>query len=132
MILPSPWDEKGYGIASLRGKTVKAHRVAYVAANGDIPNGMGVLHRCDVRCCVNPRHLYVGDQKKNMADRHQRGRTARGERNGKTKLSDQEVSMIRLLHERLRLRVPQIARMLSTPDSTIRGIVSGERRKSWE
>jgi hypothetical protein len=30
--------------------------------------GLCVLHRCDVRPCLNPDHLFPGTQKDNMAD----------------------------------------------------------------
>lgn len=43
-------------------------------ANGPIPKGMCVLHRCDVRHCVNPNHLWLGTQRENIADRDAKGR----------------------------------------------------------
>jgi hypothetical protein len=39
-----------------------------MAKNGPIPAGLCVLHRCDVRPCINPDHLFLGTQKDNMAD----------------------------------------------------------------
>lgn len=50
-----------------------AHRVSYELFKGPIPEGLQVLHICDVRICVNPDHLYVGDQVQNMQDVRQRG-----------------------------------------------------------
>lgn len=47
---------------------------------GPIPEGLLVLHKCDVRLCVNPEHLFVGtndDNMKDMADK-KRGRGSRG------------------------------------------------------
>jgi predicted transcriptional regulator len=35
---------------------------------GPVPEGLKVLHRCDVRHCVNPSHLEVGTQRKNIQD----------------------------------------------------------------
>lgn len=47
------------------------HRVARIALewSGKIPPGKIACHRCNVRACVNPAHLYVGTYKDNMRDR---------------------------------------------------------------
>lgn len=48
---------------------------------------MQVLHRCDVRCCVNPDHLFLGTNADNMADKTAKGRAARDLKNGLGKLT---------------------------------------------
>lgn len=58
----------GYGQFRANGRRYSAHRIAYTAFVGEIPDGMLVLHECDNPSCCNPRHLSVGDQSKNMAD----------------------------------------------------------------
>lgn len=79
----------GYGQVRANNKIRFAHRAAYELARGPIPKGDGyhgtcVLHRCDVRCCVNPDHLFLGTHKDNMDDMARKGRkvVARGDRNG--------------------------------------------------
>ena len=47
----------GYGQLSIRGRVYKAHRVAYEAFVGPIPDGLHIDHLCRVRACVNPWHL---------------------------------------------------------------------------
>ena len=66
------------GALTSRGKDqahLYAHRVAWVIANGrPIPDGLMVLHRCDVPMCVNPAHLFLGTQLDNMRDCKAKGR----------------------------------------------------------
>ena len=70
-----------------------AHRISWMLRKGEIPDGMDVLHRCDVPLCVNPDHLFLGTQKDNVTDMIQKGRkfVARGERAGSAKLKEHEV-----------------------------------------
>lgn len=64
----------GYGRIGFRGKVVNAHRVSWVLYRGEIPRGLCVLHRCDVRACVNPDHLFLGTVNDNNLDRELKGR----------------------------------------------------------
>lgn len=88
--------ENGYGVFTLRRKAVRAHRFAWHVANGrPIPDGLVIMHSCDNRICVNPNHLSLGTPLENVQDRNAKGRTARGEKTAKAKLTSDQVRMIR-------------------------------------
>jgi hypothetical protein len=77
-----PWQgcvKDGYGQTSLHARHMATHRLAYFLAHKELPEGQDILHRCGLRTCCNPAHLYPGDDKQNAADRDRHGRTPRGE-----------------------------------------------------
>lgn len=64
----------GYGSFSMGGRSIKAHRASWILHNGGIPGDLHVLHKCDVRWCVNPDHLFLGTHADNMTDLKKKGR----------------------------------------------------------
>lgn len=100
-----PEGGRGYGVFWVDGRLVRAHRFSYEHHIGPIPHGLQVCHNCptgDNRLCVNPDHLFVGTQRDNVIDIYAKGRyhrrnptSARGERAGAAKLTDDQVRAIR-------------------------------------
>lgn len=69
-------DKDGYGFLRVAGKNLKAHRVSHEIHSGPIPKGLLVLHRCDNPGCVNPDHLFLGNNSDNQIDASRKGRNA--------------------------------------------------------
>lgn len=92
-------DRKGYGVFKPTGSRLhkRAHRISYEMHIGEIPAGLFILHKCDVRRCVNPKHLYAGTQKQNIQDALRRNRLcpAKGEKAGRSVLTKEQVIFIR-------------------------------------
>lgn len=99
-----------FSIRDLGRRSIRAHCVSWILHNGDIPDGLLVLHNCDTPLCVNPKHLRLGTHKENMADMRNRGRAAtglsntaylypekrpKGEKHGMAKLTEEKVKLIK-------------------------------------
>lgn len=73
---------RGYGSFYYLEGPLLAHRVSYLIYRGEIPEGMFVCHKCDVRCCVNPDHLFLGTNQDNMDDMVRKGRARNNPKRG--------------------------------------------------
>lgn len=67
-------NERGYGRVYSGGRMWVAHRLSWTQANGPIPSGMFVCHKCDTPACVNPDHLFLGSPRDNVLDMVAKGR----------------------------------------------------------
>lgn len=98
------WRGWGYGVYWHRSTrtTHPAHRISWMIENGvKIPVGKCICHHCDNPPCVNPSHLFLGDNDINATDRQRKQRQARGARHGRAKLTEQQVKDIRANVSRL-------------------------------
>ena len=90
---------KRYGEIKIDGRMVKAHRASWSVFKGEIPDGMNVLHQCDMPACINPDHLFLGSQLDNVRDMHAKGRARKrgliGSENPSAKLRIEDVIAIR-------------------------------------
>lgn len=74
-------------VAHFGGKMMQAARVVWMIAHGD-PGELHVLHTCNggsgSHGCINVRHLYLDTHQRNMQDKLEAERQARGEGHGGT------------------------------------------------
>ncbi len=126
-----------------RKKTLGAHRLAYVLANGSLQDGAPLLHSCGNPICCNPAHLRVGTPKENADDREAMGRTFRGakhhfhlhpeltqpgEPHNTAKLREHQVRAIRAEHA-AGSSYAAISRHYHMHETTIADLV---KRKTWK
>lgn len=105
---------RGYGAFYNGEKTYDAHRYMMMLITGQtFPSKVFVLHRCNSRACVNPKHLYLGNCANNNGDTH-------------ANYYDEEIWLIRHLYNN---EIPQvlIAKMFKCPTSTLCMIVHPEK-----
>ena len=120
-------DRTGYGKMTVSGRTLSTHRLAWELENGPIPDGKLVLHKCDVKTCCNPDHLYVGTAADNTGDALRRGRICQGERSPNAKLT---VSLVREARRRREqgASIRDICEALGTPYAAMYAAI---KRRTW-
>ena len=129
-------DKAGYGRIGIDGKVEGAHRVSWTIHYGEIPNELWVLHKCDNRRCVNPKHLFIGTGQDNVNDMIKKGRKAygdwsknfppaAGELNPNSILKEEDIPFIRSSP----LPNLEIGKMLGVSRWTISDV---RNRRSWK
>jgi len=112
-----------------------AHRLSYEFCVGKIPAGLQVLHRCDVRHCVNPKHLFVGTQKDNVQDAISKCRATVCSNNAMAKLTEADAIQIRKEYEAATIKRgvrAALSRVFRVSHITITRIIKRERWKYAE
>jgi hypothetical protein len=124
----------GYGNMKIQEKRIGAHRIAYTLVNGTISHdgsyhGGIIMHSCDRPSCCNPFHLRLGDAQANMDDKVLKGRSARGEKNTKAKLTNAQVLEIRKMYSKGRVTQRSLAQKYGVIQQAIQAIVT---RTTWK
>ena len=137
-------DPYGYGYLSIHQKKIRVHRIAYLLQFNLDPVGYLVCHTCDIRSCINPKHLFLGTNVENSNDRDSKGRTAkgnqhasriyvgapylpRGEQHPNHKLNVQAILAIRRMHSN-GLTQRAIAYAIGVKEITVWKVI---HRKTW-
>lgn len=109
------------------GRRIKAHRCAWELSFGPVPEGMHVLHRCDVTTCVRPDHLFLGTHADNMADKAAKGRVVApsGEANPLARITGSEALAIRYAVDAGRSQT-DVAREFGLDQTHVSRIVRGQ------
>lgn len=124
----------GYGALNIKGNKCSAHRVSWELHNGSIPldisgDTLHVLHTCDNRLCVNPKHLFLGTHADNMQDMMFKGRGStrfqKGKANHRAILTEELVLEIKLLLGSNNVTQRAITKKYGVAYQTIHNISSG-------
>jgi transcriptional regulator with XRE-family HTH domain len=121
-------NELGYGLFNREGFWY-AHRASYSYYIGEIPDKKFVLHTCDNPPCINPAHLIIGDAKENIKDAVKKRRFPMGEKISTSKLTKEEVILIRVMRKNYKITHKELAKLFGVHKSTIARICS---RKAWK
>jgi predicted XRE-type DNA-binding protein len=121
-----------YPKVHLSGKHYSIHRCMYqrVKLGGEpIPEGLVIRHSCDNRRCINPEHLLAGTVKDNAEDMVNRGRSLKGERNVRNKITEEQVKEIKRLYFKEKLSQGKIEKQFGIKQSAISKIVT---KRTWK
>lgn len=127
----------GYGGVRVGYKMAPTHRVSWAIMHGQIPVNLWVLHACDrfyapgdtsYRACVRTDHLFLGTARDNTQDAVVKGRAVMGERNPRSKFTEDQVRDIRDNHTSATgtaYSTSALARRFAVNRSTIQRIARG-------
>jgi len=126
----------GYGQIAMPGGPGLAHRLVFALANGPIPAGMFVCHRCDNRACCRPDHLFLGTPADNSHDMVRKGRSTKGrpqnpashkvgELHGRARLTSVQVQQIRERYAKGDITQEELAAEYGVSGPHVSGIVTG-------
>lgn len=149
---PSKWRSEAHRLACIMHDTIIAaddecwlwqgnvnssgygpHRIVYKLLCGSISSNLYVLHDCDVRRCLNPKHLKLGTQQQNLQEMHHKGR-GRGCGYGGHPLAMSDPNMRQLLRDMHKLGIwdgHQLAALFNVGITTVSAVVhyNGAYRK---
>lgn len=118
----------GYGFIKYKGKSIAVHRFLWMTFFGPLTYDQVCCHKCDVRNCINPAHIFIGTRDENQKDMKAKGRAASGSKNGTAKLTEKDIPVIRKLYSD-GIYQKDIAKKYGVTQTIISSIVLG---KTWD
>jgi hypothetical protein len=122
--------KSGYGKVKINQKDLRAHRAAWILFRGSIPDGLVLCHKCDIRPCVNPEHLFPGSLRDNTQDMIRKGRYSHRScaNHPDARLSLSQVGEIRQRYEKGNGTI--LAKEFGVSSTSIYSIINGNKWKS--
>lgn len=120
--------QSGYGNLHTVDGNRYAHRISYEIFKGPITDGLYVLHSCDNRMCVNPKHLSLGTHADNQLDKLRRGRTPRNEAHWNCKIPKERIPEVFAMRKS-GMSQTAIGKVFGVGQDQISRIVNRKRRK---
>jgi hypothetical protein len=112
----------GYGKFSIQHISYLAHRVSYMLFKGPITKDKLILHKCNIRACCNPNHLYEGTDGDNTTDKMSSCPTSLGI--CQTKLYESDIKQIRDIYKDGIYSLAEIGRIFKISAPTVRKVVN--------
>lgn len=129
LVWTGPRDRDGYGITCFGARAARAPRAVWRLLCGDIPPGLFVCHSCDNPPCVNPGHLFLSTSDGNIADRHTKGRDARGERQHLARATEEVVREIRRSYATGTVTLSELATAFGLSKGAVSSIIA---HRTWK
>jgi hypothetical protein len=120
-----PLNKWGYGRYKHNNFYAMAHRIAYELTTGKNIDGKVAMHICDNPACCNPKHLAIGTHADNQADKVAKNRQAKGEKNGSSVLTANQVLEARKKYKETKIGYVALAKEYGVSRDTIQKAVRG-------
>lgn len=119
----------GYGNLRVDGKYWQAHRYSYQLFFGIPVDGFDVCHKCDNPSCVNPKHLFLGNDLSNARDKVNKNRQTKGEQHPHHKMTLSDVVYMRAIYSYGTTSMRKLAKLFGISYSETNAILNN---KTWK